>query len=54
MFKCTTASGRGYTGGIVVELDQCWLNGLKSLGRVWRMHGEDVFGGKVSDNFEGG
>ena len=40
MSKCTIVSVRGYTGG-------------KSWGRVWKMNGEDGFGGKGSENFEG-
>ena len=51
MYKCTIASGHGYTGSVGVELDQFWLNGLKSWGHVWRMHGKDIFGGKGSKNF---
>ena len=53
MSKCTIASSRGYTDNVGIELDQCWLNGLKSWGHVRKMHGEDVFGGKGSDKFEG-
>ena len=51
--KCTIASGRGYTGGVGIVLDQCWLNGIKSWGHVKKMHGEDFFGGNVSEKFEG-
>ena len=53
MSKFTIASARGYTGGVGVELDQCWLNGIKIWGHVKRMHSEDVFGGKDSGNFKG-
>ena len=53
MSKCTIASSCGYTGGVGVELDQYWLNRLKSWGHVRRMYGKDVFGGKGSENFEG-
>ena len=53
MSKCNIASSHGYTGGVGIDLYQCWLNGLKSWGHVWKMHGEDVFGGKCSEKFEG-
>ena len=52
MSNCTTASGSGYTGGFGIELDQCWLNGLKSWVHI-KENTEDVFGRKVSEKFEG-
>ena len=53
MSKRTITSSRGYTCGIGVELDRCWLNGLKGWGHVRIIHGKYVFGGEGSKNFKG-